>query len=205
MMGEGFLQLLDRNQKVIYHQDFEDNGDIPKVEINSISDLDAEEYDIGPPDRSVSKFTQYSSSRKKRMGPVTKKEYEMVIQLHNCLGHMNPAKMSQAIREGAWYGVEISPTSMDRVFLHYDCEACALGRRPETPRGSQVKSVIVGETLSFDFVPLAINGCIFIGYYCVVCVATGFIHIIIVKSLNATAAYIKRSYYIVNGASDQGS
>jgi len=78
---------------------------------------------------------------------------------------------------------------MDRVFLHYECEACALGRRnkPETPGGSQVKSVIVGETLSFDFVPSAINGCIFIGYYCVVCVATGFIHIIIVKSLNATA------------------
>ena len=73
---------------MIYHQDFEDNGDIPKVEIDSISDLDAEEYDIGPPDRSVSKITQYSSSRKKRMGPVTKKEYEMVIQLHNCLGHM---------------------------------------------------------------------------------------------------------------------
>jgi hypothetical protein len=96
---------------------------------------------------------------------------------------------------------------MDRVFLHYECEAFALGRRnkPETPGGSQVKSVIVGETLSFDFVPLAINGCIFIGYYCVVCVATGFIHIIIVKSLNATAAYIKRSYYVVNGASDQGS
>jgi len=54
MMGEGFLQLLDRNQKVIYHQDSKDNGDIPKVEINSISDLDAEEYDIGPPDRLVS-------------------------------------------------------------------------------------------------------------------------------------------------------
>jgi hypothetical protein len=62
--------------------------------------IDAEEYDIGPPDRSVSKITQYLSSRKKRMGPVTKK-YEMAIQLHNCLGHMNPAKMSQAVREGA--------------------------------------------------------------------------------------------------------
>jgi hypothetical protein len=107
--GRRFLQLLDRNQKVIYHQDFEDNGDIPKVEINSISDLDAEEYDIGPPDRSVSKITQYSSSRKKRMGPVTKKEYEMVIQLHNCLGHMNPAKMSQAIREGHGTGLKYLP------------------------------------------------------------------------------------------------
>ena len=87
---------------------------------------------------------------------VTAAEIESVMSLHRRMYHPSSAVMAQALRAGAWLGVDISPTLVERVFSHRDCLFCALGKMKRVPRaiGSSIAPHF-GQEVSVDYLPLS--------------------------------------------------
>ena len=78
---------------------------------------------------------------------VTAAEIAAVMSLHDRMYHPSAAVMARALRAGAWLGVDIAPTLVERVFNHRDCLFCALGKMKRVPRplGSSIKPAFLAQ------------------------------------------------------------
>ena len=99
---------------------------------------------------------------------ISKTDTLQVVKLHNNLCHAaSPAAMAVALRHGAWPGVDLDPTTVEQIFQHSDCLACALGKTNRLPRslGSGV-APLPFTICSVDYKPVnptAIGG--YTGFY----------------------------------------
>jgi hypothetical protein len=87
--------------------------------------------------------------------PVTAAEVAAVMDLHERMYHPSSAVMARALRVGAWLGVDIEPTTVERVFAHQDCLYCALAKMKRNPRphGSSLMPSF-GNEISVDYLPV---------------------------------------------------
>jgi hypothetical protein len=92
---------------------------------------------------------------RKALPSVTEAEIKEVMELHERMFHPSSATMARALRAGAWPGVEIVPTLVERVFQRQDCLYCALGKMKKIPRppGSAV-TPLFGAEISIDYLPV---------------------------------------------------
>lgn len=92
---------------------------------------------------------------RRRSPPVTAAEVADVMALHERMYHPSSAVMARALRAGAWPGVTLDATLVERVFRHQDCLFCALGKMKRLPRceGSTL-SAAFGDEVSMDYVPV---------------------------------------------------
>jgi hypothetical protein len=67
-------------------------------------------------------------AKRAKLPRATKEEFMEVIRLHERMNHMASHIMAMAIRNGAWTGALIPAATIERVFKHYDCEACKLAK-----------------------------------------------------------------------------
>ena len=107
--------------------------------------------------------------------------------MHEVFKHAHPHKMAEAVKLGLWSGdTDITAEDILKVFAHYDCISCKLGKlnHPQRNLGSGVNCYPPGYTLSIDFVgpihPVSYNG--FKYFYHIVDIATGYSSSILVKS-----------------------
>ena len=193
------FSLLDNKNEIIYCNEIDQENTLPMANINDILNIIPGDFDCLTYQEPllINNVSLEKLSKKVTIPPVTKQQFLSVIQLHERMNHVNPAIMSNAIRNNAWFGVTIDPTLIQKVFSHYDCEACALAKRNKLARqsGSQVPVLTVGSNISFDWVPVAENknsyGVVavggYIGYFIFVCEATGFLVVFLTKKNNSEA------------------
>ena len=72
--------------------------------------------------------TAASVHGRQALPPVTATEVAEVMALHEHMYHPSPAVMARALRSGAWLGIDITPTPVERVFALQDCLYCATAR-----------------------------------------------------------------------------
>ena len=129
---------------------------------------------------------------------VTEAEVQAVMSLHERMYHPSAATMARALRAGAWLGVTLSPTLVERVFSHRDCLYCALGKMKRVPR--PVGSSIVphfGHEVSVDYVPVttpALGG--FTGAYIFVERASGYAWAYLLKEPTKARLLYKAICYV---------
>jgi hypothetical protein len=124
----------------------------PSMRVHLNTYLNGSPSSDGPGDTSLA--VQVNGRR--ALPVVTAAEIDAVMSLHQRMYHPSSAVMAQALRDGAWTGVDISPTLVERVFNHRDCLFCALGKMKRVPRlsGSRVKPVF-GDEISVDYLPIS--------------------------------------------------
>ena len=105
----------------------------------------------------------FQPPRRKIKGPgrVTKEVSDRVMWLHKRLNHCSPNAMALALRSQAWTGIDITAAQVEQVFRAHDCVTCMLSRSHRLHRttgsGGGVVGLVVGDTISCDYVPLSIT------------------------------------------------
>jgi hypothetical protein len=128
--------LLDKDYDIILTKPTDCNNKLPVMDMQELLNTEISQ-------RSFHKFTVKSdkylhdyacinnnvSAVQVKKSRISKEQYLQVISLHERMFHANPSVMASAIRNYAWTGVDIEPTLINKVFRHYDCEACAKAKR----------------------------------------------------------------------------
>ena len=145
-------------------------------------------------DFSYTKSTTTKLNPLRKSKEIPKKIVEEIIALHEAMGHIDAQSMVAAVEAGAWImGPErvdvITAENIRKVFQHYDCLSCKLGKRNRIPigAGAGIGSKVVGNVLSLDYVgkinPPAYNG--INGFYLFSDLATGYLHAVLVRTKTA--------------------
>jgi hypothetical protein len=83
---------------------------------------------------------------------ISKEVVEKVIRMHEVFKH---DKMAEALKLGLWSGdSDITAEDIHRVFSHYDCISCKLGKlnHPQRTLGSGVNCYPTGYAIAIDIV-----------------------------------------------------
>ena len=143
-------QLLDEHQQVVYESHLKREEDFFMIPLMALLP--------GHLRANLAKYlstTASSVNGRHARPPVTAAEVSDVMALHERMYHPSGAVMARALRSGAWLGVDIEPTTVERVFAHQDCLYCALGKMKRNPRpvGSSLMPPF-GQDISIDYLPV---------------------------------------------------
>lgn len=180
------VTIYNKDDKLIHMSSVDKNSKLWSIKFEDLINLELNENKIEEYHKKLSKLVniidtknsinilvknrERKNIKKKRLSnEITNK----VHKLHKILNHADsPESMIQALREGAWDGVDdaITPEIIREVYKRVDCISCKLGKSNRLPmkQGYGVQIFNVGEHISVDrcgpISPVDINGYNFFYY-----------------------------------------
>ena len=149
--ADGVTVIFDQQGEVVFEAHLGKNGDFLMLPLEEFLPLQLTE--------ALAAYQQTGRQAevngRRRSPPVTAAEVTAVMELHERMYHPSSAVMARALRAGAWPGVNLDPTLVERVFRHQDCLFCALGKMKRLPRceGSTLGAQF-GDEVSMDYLPV---------------------------------------------------
>lgn len=149
--ADNMCQLLDSQHRVVYESLLTSTDDFFLIPLATLLPAHLRRRLIAYAESTVSASVNGRHARP----TVTAAEVAAVMDLHERMYHPSSAVMARALRTGAWLGVDLEPTTVERVFAHQDCLYCALAKMKRNPRphGSSLMPAF-GSEISMDYLPV---------------------------------------------------